>query len=312
MNNFINYNSISIGYNNTGQEFFDIIDKYRMYIHSYFLSFNESMMCVPYNMDDIVYTLKKCNTYDIPANILFNTYNDDHCEMIINTAKTVINVKAVTVLKLSTARKIKEKFPDLEIHLSVRYFDWNNKSIEELVEDLFINDRYKFIDVINISGSKSFTDHNLMKSIQRYGIKIKLIMNESCIINRSVNFNDFNRFENCKCANAECHKFCNNVVSDYKWMELSRINMVKEMLQYYNIDILKLSTRDVPDNRYIDDLLEYWTSSYNTKSIYPPYGNIDISDKYDLFLEWCKIKSNCSGFCKDCKKCKEYYDKFIS
>ena len=206
MSKYIKEHSLSVGYNNTGQEFFDLINKYKNYIHSYFLSFTESMCYNPYNVDDVVSKLKKCNTYDIPANILFNTSNDQMFDMFIDIAKEFLNLKGVTVLKLSTARKIKEKYPDLEIHLSVRYFDWNKNSVEKAMEDLMKNNDYKIIDVINISGAKSFTDHKLIDFIHSIGIKTKIIVNEGCIVNRSLNYNNFPGFNDCNCYSGPCKR----------------------------------------------------------------------------------------------------------
>lgn len=311
MSKYIKENSISIGYNNTGQSFFDMIMNYSNYIHSYFLSFTESMKCNPYNIDEIKNTLKKCDTYHMPANILFNTTDDIDWKKIIDDAKEILNVNAVTVFTLSIIEKIKSQYPDISIHLSVRYFDWIDETVEELIGGLLKNDIYELIDVINISGARSYTDHNLISFIHALGIKTKMIINEGCVPNRSLNYGEFPGFEKYNCKSGPCTKGCKMVMDENHWMELTRINMFKEMLQYYDIDILKLSSRDIDDNDYINKLLEYWTSDEPTQYIPSWFSNVNVDDNYDSFLEWCEIRSKCDGYCYKCQKCRDYYNQFI-
>ena len=311
MSKYIKDHSLSVGYNNTGQEFFDILYKYEKYIHSYFFSFSESMTCDKYNVIEVIDKLEKSNTYGIPANILFNTRDDKSIIFFINLAKSFLNLTSITLFDLKNIKFIKNEYPYLSIHLSVRYFDWNNNSIDDLLQNIIKDDLYKYIDAINISGNRSFNDHELINVIHSLGIKVKFITNESCIINRSNNYSNFKNFEKLDCVNSQCNKYCLSIISKYPWMELARINLIKEMLQYYDIDILKISSRNIYDNEYIRSIIDYWITDENTKNIYPPDGTLDISKHYDMFLEWCKEKSFCRGNCVICKKCKKYYDIFI-
>lgn len=310
MSKFIKDHSLSVGYNNSGQEFFDIINNYKKYIHSYFLSLTEDMMLKSYNKEEVISTLKKCNTFDVPSNVLFNIKtNKENIIFILNEIKNIINLQGITLLDPSFAHDIKELFPQLEIHLSVRFFDWNSKSPNQLIDELKQNKYYDIIDVINISGSQSYTDHLLIKKIKDLGIQTKLIVNESCIVNRSENYRHFEGFETANCSFGKCDKKCKDIIKKYPWMVLSKINMLKEMIQYYDIDILKISSRTI-NNDLLKFLLDYWTSDDGT-SINNPLANIDFSKNYDLFLQWIAIRSYCKNDCFNCRLCEKFYNEFL-
>ena len=83
------------------------------------------------------------------------------------------------------------------------------------------------------------------------------------------------------------------------------------MLEYYNLDILKLSTRDIPDNNYIESLLKYWTSSEKTKYLDSWFHTINVQDNYQTFLDYIFDRSNCDGYCNQCRKCEIYYNKLL-
>lgn len=306
MSTYINYHSLSVGYNNTGQAFFDLISQYDPYIHSYFFSVTKAMDGSPYNTNEVLETLKKCNTYGIPANLLLNdNESQDNWESIISSIKNYVNLTDVSIISIDEIEEIKYKFPDLNIHISVRYFDWNtDMSVDDLVLDQ-IHKCKDYIDAVNISGYRSFNDHMIMDIIHSYGIKVKMIVNEGCIINRHENYNDLNGYKHIRCSIGKCYRICDKIVNDYPWMVLSRINLYKEMLKYYNIDILKLATRPLSLDK-IEALLDYWVSDDNTKMI---FDSIPVYNHYDDFLKYCKIKSRCRGFCYDCMDCIFFYNK---
>ena len=308
MSKYINDHSLSIGYNNSGQEFFDLLKQYDQYIHSYFFSLTKAMDGSPYNINEVINLLNECNTYDIPANLLLNDIDSqNNWDKIIPMIKDLVNLKDLTIMNIDDIEEIKYKYPDLNIHLSVRYFDWNaNISVDELIFDQ-IDKCKEYIDTINISGDKSFNDHQLINIIHSFGIKVKMIVNEGCIINRHNNYNGIQKYKQFRCDIGKCSRVCDKIINDNPWMLLSRINLYKEMLQYYDIDILKLATRPIPTDK-IEGMIEYWTSDDNTKMI---FDKILVDNNYDLYLKYCKEKSYCSGYCISCMKCKQFYEELI-
>ena len=313
MSDYIKPHSLSVGYNLTGQPFFDLLKKYEEYIHSYFFSFTDTMRCNPLSEIETIKLISTSDTYGIPSNLLLNSYNSEReYKKLVPLANKISNLYGVTILSPELAQNVKELYSDLEIHLSVRYFDWApytdaHSRLKELIDSGYL----QYIDVINISGARSFTVHELIKNIHSNSIMFKLILNEGCIQNRSLNFTQFDKFKNSNCHSASCNKKCKDVMKRYNWMELSRINMFKEMLEYYNLDILKLSTRDIPDNNYIESLLKYWTSSEKTKYLDSWFHTINVQDNYQTFLDYIFDRSNCDGYCNQCRKCEIYYNKLL-
>ena len=309
MSDFIKEKSLSVGYNLGGQEFFNTLSKNWRWIHSYFFSFMYNMEGIPLKSDDVNISLMDSDTYGFPANLLLNTYDSKDCwKELILMALDVTNLTAVTVLTPDVAKLVKDTFPELEVHLSVRFWDWSTEKDCNTILDDNIDLIKKHVDVINISGYRSFNDHSLIKKIKSLGLKTKFIVNEGCIINHNINYNNFPGYENLNCSGAPCKRICDKLVRDYPWTILTRTNFYKEFVKYYDYDILKLSTRSL-NNSEISSLISYWISDESTQSI---YKHIRVDNKSVTFNEWVKAKSLCNGDCWKCRKCEEFYDEFMN
>lgn len=309
MSKYINEHSLSVGYNLDGQNFFDVLNKYHNYIHSYFFSLTRSMKGNMLKADEVLDKLKNCNTYNIPGNLLLNHPDDQsNWDELITIAKKAVNINAITLISLDNIEDIKQKYPELEIHLSVRFFDWNFNIPDYMLisrdEDII----KKYVDVINISGSKSFNDGSLVDYIHSLGCKTKMIVNEGCIINRHENYKLFYGYNNCRCDVGKCFRTCDSITRDYPWMTLSRINLFKEIIEYdrNRFDILKISARSLSNDK-IDHMLEYWTSEDQTSII---FNSINTERNYPAFREYCKRKMECNGICIKCMDCKKFYTAF--
>jgi hypothetical protein len=309
-----------VGYNtDLGQQFFDLLHEYDEYIHSYFFSVHERFYSNPnqtqLNYDEVIDDIAKLNTYNYPANLLFNSFNfinDKVYDYMINRLlESGINLKAVTVVDLELGKKIRDEFPQLEIHSSVRYFDNYLKNDLKIDPKEFINhldDFVGIIDTVNLSGIYNMFDHDIQNRCRELGFKIKYITNEGCIRNRDGNYSQFEGLENDRCYNniGGCKIKCTNkVVKMYPWLGLSRAHMYKENLKYIDYDILKISSRGIPNIDTVKLLLDYWTSNYETSFIsgIPIY---DI-DTYKIFLEYVDETARCNGMCFNCRKCEKYY-----
>ena len=312
MSKYINDHSLSVGYNNTGQEFFDLLKCYERYIHSYYFSLTESIEGFLFNTNHEIEVFKNIDTFNFPANLLLTTeYSESYYEKMINIANSIVNLKAVTGYTPELCKKIKTKFPELEVHLTVKFseaFVYDYDSHDLLIDRI----KNKGIDVINISLAKSYNDHEFVKKIKALGIKVKVIINEECINRRAKNYNNFKDCENLTCGRCEVigRKTCNEVIKKHPWVKLTKIMFYKESMQYYDYDVLKLSTRKV-DNNNIKIMLDNWTiDSRPTQCvIHDLYLN---NRNYSIFLEWIKQRSICSNDCYNCKKCEEFYNKFIN
>lgn len=310
MNKLINCHSLSVGYNLSGQEFFDTIAMFSEYIHSYFFSLTDSIGCNTLDVNYVSKTIEDSDSYNIPGNLLLNTRKAETiCRELICIAKDITNLSAVTVLTLDTAETIKQLFPDISIHLSVRYWDYSpdiqchellEKNIERIME---------FIDVINISDVRSFNDFHLANRIRALGIKTKFIVNEGCIVNRTANYSKFPGFENEACSGAPCKVSCYKFTEKYPWMVLGRALLYKEFipLMEHKYDIWKLSTRHSSIDE-IFKLLQYWTSDEKTKYINCNGVYLDLHN-YDVYMEWINEKLKCNHNCWECQKCKEIFNK---
>lgn len=307
MSKFIKDHSLSLGYNNTGQEFFDILHKHERYIHSYYFSLVETMKGFGLDPEKTAETLGSCNTYNIPANILFNTKkSEERWDELIRMVKDKVNLQAVTVLTLNTAKKVRDKYPELKIHLSVRYWDWMIDPSCKLIVERNAEILKENIDVINISGCWSYNDHELCDIIHDLGIQTKFIVNEGCLNKRFINYMRFDEFNENKCYEKPCKMFCNEVISRYPWMKLTNISLFKESVKHHDYDILKISTREQP-NDILEQVLEYWVSDDPSQML----KNITIHElNYSIFLEWIEVRSKCSNNCFECRRCEEYYNLF--
>lgn len=338
MNNYLKEKQLSIGFNpKLGQTFFDLLNnpKHRKYIHSYFFSLNtqfpgdgsgKNLYTAPSEISELI---KNLNTYDIPANLLLNDkYAENNRLKFLNMVKDIINLDAVTVLSLNAAKEIKKIYPNVKVHLSVRYFDW---AIEDFVisgKELSINEarkiiwektneiidsnkEFKYIDVINVSGAYSFNDFDLFSKIKNAGIQTKIIVNESCLANRYLMFK---HFENTKsCYDGNCGE-CYALEKYHQWVNLTRNDIYKESIKYYHdIDIFKLSLRGA-NLEETERVISYYTSDEKTSFIRfnTSRTKIYLMDKcYKIFLEYIDQISKCSRNCFYCKKCKDYYEKLM-
>lgn len=302
-NPFIKNHTISVGYNLKGKLFFDVLKKYSPYIHSYYFSLTEGMRGKPYSVNDVITSLD-CYKNGLNGNLLLNNWDSDKTWnqqiKLCNDCRIIID--SVTVLTLNRAKEIKEKYPDLKIHLSIRYFDWNN-NINDSIDDL-----KGIVDVVNISGMKHYNDINLFNKLHDLGIKVKMIPNESCIVNRHNNYLTFPEFNGYICE-SPCKSYCRLIFQRKPWMQLTRAQYYKESLKYYDFDIIKLSTRDWDNTENIDKALKYWTSIDKTTDLFDI--NLNTPEKYQLFLEWCKVRSECPNYCKECMKCKKLFEDLL-
>lgn len=314
MRDYIKPNCLSVGFNSQmGQPFFNMLQKYRQYIHSYFFSVTEDYMySSPLDVDSEIGKISKLNTYDIPANILFNSVNPEsnsRYEDIIDRLIGKINLTAVTVIDPDIGKRIKEKYPDLDIHISVRYFDadWkylDNGGIHHLDEK--IKTLEGIADVINLSHL-SIHDIAIQHLCRAMGFKIKILVNEGCISHFHFNYSKLPGCESLTCyRDNKCKYDCSYVTSSYPFMELTRTYLYKEELKYIDYDILKFKSRDIAETRELERLISYWISPHRTNLI----SNIGISDNesYEVFLKLIRDRSRCNNVCADCMKCEEYYN----
>lgn len=318
MRNYIKNNCLSVGYNNSiGQPFFDLLQKYRMYIHSYFFSVSETYLNTrKLNTGNEIAKFDNIDTYNIPANVIFNSIkneSNDNYKCIINELTKRVNLRAITVIDPEMGIKIKEKYPDIEIHISTRYFDADWNYIESKHGFDFV-DKLKLLegkaDVVNLS-QMSVHDYEIQKLCRSMGFKIKFIVNEGCIFNLHFNYSHLPECENISCYNkkGKCGYDCILVTYTYPFMELARTYLYKEELKYMDYDILKLKSRQIKSVEELERLISPWISPHRTKLV----SNIRIEndDAYSVFEKFIRDRSRCNHMCAQCMKCEEYYNKLI-
>lgn len=319
----IKNNSISVGFNpKNGQEFFDTLLNYYYWIHDWFFSLNYGMMHEDYSEDKLIELISGLETYGIPANLLLNSKYDypDDWKRLIPIMKDKVNLKAITFLDIKEVEACKKTYPDIDIHLSVRYFDYlhQNKgtSMMDLLHEIIDHGLHQYIDYVNISGAFGFVNKKFSDLCHQYGMKTKYILTEGCLINRYFNYNKFPNF----CTTDECSKEtenikknacsqkCRELLRDYPWTMLCWNSIYKEIIGMCDFDIIKLSTR-ASDITKLIKLLEYVTTPTRTVTI---EGKPIKEDRYPIFLEYCKYKLNhCKGDCMACQMCKDYYERIF-
>lgn len=277
---------ITIGYNRSGQEFFDWIkDKG---VHDIFFGVTHDGYNKKYNEGEFYNEFIKLNTYNLPMNLLLNAYDDDkRWDELISKYNKLCNLSAVTCLKMETAKKIREKYPNLLLHLSTQaaiYYSYKS---------------CKIFDYVNVNGAYNFSKDKIEK--YRKYTKVKFIANEGCIVGRTKNFgklDNFGMFEK-KC----CNRVCERMQEIYPWLELARINIYKEFLDYVEIDLLKLATRNTPLDK-VKALYEYWTTDGPTTVI----GNNIAIKNNEAYNKWIQKRlTDCHYDCASCQFCKEIY-----
>ena len=288
---------LTIGYNNDGQDFFDLLYIYKNYIRDFFFSFWHTMRNNPLNEEEVLQKLKACQQYGIRANLLLNTKEEcEAYEYLISRARECTYLRAVTVLDLDTARKVRELDPgyQLSIHLSTlgaQYVDIDNLDSS-------------FISYVNLHEPSLYTEQHkkLIMQCKKLGIRIKYIANRNCIWNKWETMSELTG-QNIKCQN-NCQLQCKQLLKNYPWLDLCRTNMQKEMLIYWQPDLIKLSTREMSTDD-IKKLLKYWTDLNTTSHV----GNVIIPDfKFNIYMNWIWYRTHkCNGQCAKCLKCKEFY-----
>lgn len=301
---------ITIGYNGDGQAFFDLISFKRKHIVEYYMSLFHKMRQMPLDPNEELRTLASCNTYGIPANLLLNTprENENALQIIKGVKEAIDNLHAVSVLTLKEARAVKEKYPDLHVHLST------HGAFDLCPEDCMSG----YIDVLNVSEPWYLKQKDVIAAAKENGIKIKYIVNRGCLINKwenmsrlvgkEIHCNDFGTGDGTGGSLSGCEHVCYKLMEKHPWLALSYVNLQKEHLLFNkDIDIVKISTRDNPLQE-VKDLLDYWTTYKPTEKII----GLPIKD-YAEFIKWCKIRMEiCIGSCRDCQLCKVLYNKVIA
>lgn len=286
----IDSTKITIGYNRSGQDFFDWLKDKN--IHSVFFSPTHNGYNQKFNEEDFYNEFIKLNTYNIPMNLLLNSFIDEkRWDELIYKYISLCNLTSVTCLNADVAKEIKIKYPMLELHLSVQTSNYKS------YKSCFV------FDYVNINGAYNF-NKNKIENYRKYS-KIKFIANEGCIVGRSKNYenlNNFGMFE-CKCCNNTCQK----MEELYPWLALTRINLYKEFLNYIDIDLIKFASREISLNN-IKLLYDYWTSDTPTKII----GNKIEIKNYNAYNKWIEKRLNdCPMNCLSCKFCEQIYKEII-
>lgn len=317
MKRMIPEKSISIGYNPFhGQAFFDLLSVYDRYIKEFFFGVNHQLDGSTMNQQEQYEKLCKVDTYGYPANLLLNNVGEvnDLWEKI-ERYKEIVNLKGITLIEPEYGPLIKERYPNIELNLSVRFWD-RNKFLHPIYRLDWLQ-KYG-MEVINVSGSYSYNDHALMKEIQDRGMKVKFITNEGCIMNRMYNYTELPECERYECCpnvlnHVVCYSECVQVYKRYPWMRFANIDIYKESLDYYSIDIFKISGR-FRDINYLTNMLNYWIYAEKTDSIWHHQSLIPINtpDKYNTFCDYVKYRSTlCKGKCASCELCKLVYQHLV-
>ena len=294
---------VTIGYNCSGQDFFDLISFKKKHILEYYFSLYHTMRQHKLDPKEELRKLGSCNTYGIPGNLLMNTNEEESIQdELLRSAMALLDLQSVSVLTLGAARRIKERFPQLKIHLST-HGSFNVKP-EEFALGYF--------DVLNISEPWQLKQKDIIQAAWENGVKIKYIVNRGCVVNKMENMSKlFGCKINCCHHGKEgdplsgCDNVCGRLAESMPWLKLTHIDIPKEVLAFRkDIDILKISTRENPLSD-VKSLLDYWTSYKPTKN----FIGVDIRD-YAAFVDWAKFRTeHCIGDCKKCLACKYFYKK---
>lgn len=288
----------SIGYNGSGQVFFDYLNKKNQYVHSFYFSPTHNF----YNNIDWreeKEKFKRFNTYDIEANILFNLNTSLESRDILRSFLNLdnLNLTAVTVLNQTAVNMFKKVKSNLKYHISVNK---HISSVEELREQFDLSDIY----CINLDYKHIF-DLKLMNQIKEQGIKVKIIPNEMCVYGREKFFDKLNKKA---CSNdGYCHEKCWDVlVGDLEWLNITRQGFTRAFLPYFEnkVDIIKLSTRGCPlsiiDNYFMSFISGREDCIFNRYSL-----------PEDKLEEYIKMRFKCSHNCFECLYCKNLFYKYV-
>ena len=299
---------ITIGYNSMGQDFFDLISFKRNHIIEFYFSLFHRMRQQRIDFNTELEELSSCDMYGIPGNLLLNTpYENDNWEKLIQEVKNKIPLRSVSILTLDVARRIRDKYPELLIHISTH-------GSTDLTADDYT---HGYIDVMNVAEPFYLKQKEAIRVARENGIQIKYIVNRGCVVNKSENMsslfgqeihcNNFTSIDRDNGPQVECEHVCDHLIQKHPWFQLAKVDLVKEILVFnHDIDIVKLSTRD----NSLDEvklLLDYWTSYKPTERII----DFKISD-YQTFIQWVRYKAvECCGNCRTCMYCKRIFSDFI-
>lgn len=318
---YIHKHSLSIGYNNGGQRFFDLLKKYEEWIHSFYFSFDYMVDEPVVHANAYKRIFKTCETYGIPANVLINWYSlSSQWRRIIEEAlEYPINLTSVTVISTKTAELVRKYYPQLEIHSSVRVCE------HEIPRGIDVINNYDgLVDVINMSAAWQHHDSEFRDECHKRGIKTKFILDEGCQLRRDSNFTQLPGCDSLACnpiptvdKNPEwliCTKTCEKIIKEsYPWMDLTRVRTPKEMIPYLGHDIYKLATRS--NKTYIESIeneIKYYISDDRTTNA-GASTPIKLTDKnYSIFLEYVEARCKCSTKCYECRQCEQFYNRLTA
>jgi len=296
-----NDHMLSVGYNLSGQEFFDLCYIYKKYINDIFFSIATTMPGGKIEGKHVLSILKETYRYDLTLNLVLNRPELKKEEHVRNLEMALreIDIQRVSILDIKTARIISREFPFIEIDVSTHSHIRSVRELDKLPET---------VHAINIS-EPYLSDYSpdFFKAAHDRGIKLKYIANQSCVYHREDTLRKLfsKNFRCCKNRNNDTNR-CAMFMKSQPWMRVMGISIYKEDLLFRDwIDIVKLSTRERTCNEILG-MLKYWTSDDPTEIAY----GIDIRpiDKYEKFLQIQKIKSVCSHLCTECIACKYMYD----
>lgn len=286
---------LTVGYNATGQEFFDTIAPFKNDIEEFFFSFTHTMPKAPLKYQDVYLSLMSSNHYGIPANLLLNTEHDQEIwEREIEDAIECSCLQAVTVLDLDTARKIKAKYPWLKIHISTH--GAMNIKLEDLDRDLI----YAF----NANEPYWQQERPVIDRCRELGIIVKYIVNRGCVFGKHDMMSKVSGRDIMCCYGYQCQQ----LMKEQPWLSLTRTNLFKEQVKGIRSDILKISTRE-RTNKEIRELLTYFTNLKPSQRISMMFADdVKLTDSnYPYFLDWVNVKQDCSGECAECRKCEKLF-----
>lgn len=299
---------LTVGYNRTGQKFFDTILPYKDSIHSYFFSPMWSTDIWRLDFQKELHELIKLDTYGIEGNLLLNNESVADDETRINIARQVLslknlNITAVTVLSQDMIDELKKYFPKLKFHVSIHTMR-TIKSAAKLMEFFNLRD----VEYINIDRDQLF-DLKLIKEFKYLGVKIKAIANDGCLYKRGEALRGVTDRLLCDKEDIHgglCTQYCFKAFTgEDEWLNLTRMSFTKEFKDLLDqVDLVKLSTRRA-SNKEIENLLKEWTGNIPSKQFTYVTFKESIPEKFIKHRLY-----NCSHSCLTCRFCERIFDEY--
>jgi sulfatase maturation enzyme AslB (radical SAM superfamily) len=296
----------SVGYNRTGQKFFDTILPYAEDIDSYFFSPVWSTDVWRLDLQKELNDLAKLDTNGIEGNLLLNNESIDNDERRLIIATQVIglknlNITTVTVLSQQMIDELKPLFPNLKFHVSIHAM----RTIETAT-DFLMKFKIKDVEAVNIDRDKLF-DLPYIKEFKYLGIKTKAIANDACLYKRGEHM--WGITDKLMCDKEDIHgglctQYCFRAFAEKQdeWLNLTRMSFTKDFTDLLEVlDIVKLSTRRA-SNKELKALLEQWTSTLpSTEFNY-------VKFKSTIPPRFIKQRlHNCTHDCLNCRFCERIY-----